>query len=161
MPAVEILATGPDIVKKGVRGIEPVIEGLIQQATREIHIIAYLITPSALGILEMLEQAAERGVRIVIVVNDLQSQNKAVVQKLTEISDEYPHVNIADFIGGRNRPLHAKILVADRKAAFVGSANLSWGGMFSNYEIGLLVQGKVAWKLSEIADRLASKYMRK
>lgn len=53
-------------------------------------------------------------------------------------------------------PLHAKVLVADRKSAVVGSANLSWGGMVTNNEVALLVQDNSAWTLASLIDRLAS-----
>jgi phosphatidylserine/phosphatidylglycerophosphate/cardiolipin synthase-like enzyme len=52
--------------------------------------------------------------------------------------------------------LHAKVIVADRKKAILGSANFSWGGMSSHYEIGVLLEGKDAWTLSELVDEIAS-----
>ena len=51
--------------------------------------------------------------------------------------------------------LHAKVIVADRKKAILGSANFSWGGMSSHYEIGVLVEGKDARTLSELVDEIA------
>jgi len=66
-------------------------------------------------------------------------------------------VVVYDFTDPEKRQLHAKIIVADRKKAIVGSANLSWGGMYSNYEIGLLIEGEAAWKLAEIVDTLGIK----
>jgi phosphatidylserine/phosphatidylglycerophosphate/cardiolipin synthase-like enzyme len=38
----------------------------------------------------------------------------------------------------------------------VGSANFTWGGLYANYEVGLLVEGDIAWKLAEIVDSLAN-----
>jgi len=51
--------------------------------------------------------------------------------------------------------LHAKVIVADRKKAILGSANFSWGGMSSHYEIGVLIEGKDARTLSELVDEIA------
>lgn len=50
MNKVQILATGFEFMKEGIRGIEPVIEELINSAQEEIHIMAYIFTPSALCI---------------------------------------------------------------------------------------------------------------
>ena len=35
--------------------------------------------------------------------------------------------------------LHAKVIVVDRKEAFIGSANISRKAMNDNYEIGMLI----------------------
>lgn len=76
MSMVQILAKGPELIKNGARGIEPVIEELINSSEKEIHIMAYIFTPSALHILHLLDQAAERGVRITVVVNRKDSQDE-------------------------------------------------------------------------------------
>jgi len=151
---VEILATGPELIGKGIRGIEPVIEEIIRQADSEIHLMAYLVTPSAMRILELLDEAAERGVKITMVVNNLNSQDATIVSALNSMSKKYRHVKVFNFNDPEGRQLHAKVIVADRKKAIVGSANLSWGGMYSNYEIGLLIEGEPAWQLAAIVDFL-------
>jgi cardiolipin synthase len=52
--------------------------------------------------------------------------------------------------------LHAKALIIDRKKAIIGSANLSWGGMFSNHEIAVLLEGKEMWSLASLLELLAN-----
>ncbi len=157
MTKVQILVTGSRLISEGVRAIEPVLEEIITQAEKEIHIMAYMITPSALPILSLIEKVAARGVRVTILVNNFQSQNPVIVSKLSAIEGEFPHVKIFDFTDLENGQLHAKVIVADRRSAIIGSANLSWGGMFSNYEVGLLVEGDAAWKLAEIIDTLCAR----
>jgi len=151
---VEILVTGPRLVGKGVRGIEPVIEEIISEASSEIHVVAYLLTPSALRIIGLLGRAAERGVRVTMIINDLKSQHPRIVTELRSLSRRFPHFRVISFTGPRGEQLHAKVIVADRKRAVVGSANLSWGGMYSNYEIGLLIEGEPAWELAKIVESL-------
>ncbi len=56
----------------------------------------------------------------------------------------------------QNQMLHAKVIVADRKKAVLGSANFSWGGMSAHYEIGVLLEGKDAWTLSKLVDEVAN-----
>jgi phosphatidylserine/phosphatidylglycerophosphate/cardiolipin synthase-like enzyme len=81
----------------------------------------------------------------------IELQSLFVYSALSEIS---PNVRVFDFNRGKKQ-LHAKVLVVDRKKAIVGSANFSWGGMYSNYEVGLLIEGEPAWKLAEIIDCLS------
>jgi phosphatidylserine/phosphatidylglycerophosphate/cardiolipin synthase-like enzyme len=156
MTKVEILGTGPEFVRKGIRGVEPVVEETISGATREIQIMSYVFTSSAVRILDLIEQVARRGINVCMIVNDLQSQDAIIKSKLRAIAKDLPHVRIFNFQNPEKRQLHAKIVVVDRKKAIVGSANFSWGGMFGNYEVGLLVEGDSAWKLGEIVDSLSA-----
>lgn len=153
MSEIEVLATGPQFVKSGTRGIEPVIEELITGASDEIQITAYVFTVKARHILELLEKAAEKGIKITMVVNNLEEQHGMIKTKLRELAGKYRHVKIVDFARSHdNQELHAKLVVVDRKKAVVGSANFSWSGMYGNCEIGLLVTGKHAWELAKVID---------
>jgi cardiolipin synthase len=156
MNAIEILATGPELIKEGLRGIEPVMEEIIISATSEIKILAYLFTPQAVHFLDLLRNAADRGIKITMILNSLESQHEIIRNELNLLASRYPHVKIINFSGKRNQQLHAKIIIADRKRAVVGSANFSWGGMYANYEVGLFVEGEIAWKLADIVDHLST-----
>ncbi len=154
MNDIEILVTGLKIMKGGIRGTEPVVEEIIKNANNEIQLVAYLFTPSATHILELIKKAAERGVNIIFVINDIESQNEIIRNELKEIANKYSHFKLYNFKDPQNKPLHAKIVIADRKKALVGSANFSWSGMYANYEIGVLINGKSAWKLAQVVDSL-------
>ncbi len=156
MKNVQILATGPELIKEGIRGIEPVIQEIISQAQNEIHLTAYLITPQAASILDMLEMAAGRGVKITIVINCLESQDDKIKTRLKKLNERFSHVKIINFCDSEGRQLHAKVIICDRKKAVIGSANLSWGGMVTNYEVGVLVEGEPAWRLAQLIDFFVS-----
>jgi phosphatidylserine/phosphatidylglycerophosphate/cardiolipin synthase-like enzyme len=156
MTEVEILATGQELFSKGVRGFEPVMEETVKNAQKEIQVVAYLMTRQALKLLDLLEGAAERGIRVTLIVNRISGQDSTIVARLAKISSRYGHFKVLNFTDKKGRQLHAKIVVVDRKRALVGSANFSWGGMFSNYEIGLAIQGRAAWKLAAVVDDLAT-----
>lgn len=47
-----------------------------------------------------------------------------------------------------------KVIVIDIKKSVVESANFSWCGMYSNYEVGLLIGGEPVWQLAAIIDSL-------
>jgi cardiolipin synthase len=150
---VEILATGERFIGKGFRAIEPSIEELIKSAKNEIQIATFLFKDTARPVLDLLRAAAERGVKLTIAVNQLKEQPKEIVQRLGELGREYPHVRIVDFVGVGGI-LHAKVLVADRKVAIVGSANFTWHGFVTNHELAVLVRGQPAWDLASLLDRL-------
>jgi cardiolipin synthase len=40
--------------------------------------------------------------------------------------------------------LHAKVICADERIAVIGSSNLSFRGLVSNYELGVVVRGEPA-----------------
>ena len=153
MKDVEIVATGPELISQGYRAIEPAIEEMLRGAQGWIHIMSFVFRPSAMNILDFLETAAQKGVNIKIVINRLERQDSGVKSKLKFLKLSYPEsVTLANFNDPNNRQLHAKVLVIDRKIAFVGSANLSWRGMTSNYEIGIIVHDSGAWQLANLID---------
>ncbi len=156
MTTAQILATGPEFIGKGVRGIEPVIEDMITQAEKELQLVAYVFTPSARGIFLLLNRAAERGVRVTVVVNCKDSQHPEVRAWLDSVSSQFPSVRVVDFCEPGGRQLHAKLIISDRRRAVIGSANFSWGGMVGNYEFGVLLEGEPAWKLAELVDSFVS-----
>jgi phosphatidylserine/phosphatidylglycerophosphate/cardiolipin synthase-like enzyme len=125
MTSVELLATGPELIKKGIRGFEPVLEESIIEANTEIHIMAYIFTSRALHILDLLEKAAERGIKIKMIINDLNSQETTIKSRFKNLSQKFSHVEIFDFRDPQGRQLHAKIIVIDRKKTIVSSANFS------------------------------------
>lgn len=154
MNEVRFLATGQKFIKEGVRGTEPVIEELIKDAEKEIQILAYVISQHAKKMLELLENALSRGVRVTLVINNFQSQEREIRDRLSSLSREFEHMKVVSFEDQDGGELHAKVLVMDRKKAVIGSANFSWHGMKKNYEVGVIVEGESVWKLAKLIDDL-------
>ena len=154
---IQILVTGSRFTGRGFRAIEPVMEELIQSAREEIHIAAYLCTPSATGLLGLLEDALERGVRVTAIIDNLAQQPREVSAKLQLMAARFSDMRLRNFCspGGH---LHAKVLVTDRKAAVMGSANLTWGGLVANHELALLISGDTAWHLASLLDALVPEW---
>lgn len=154
MNTASILATGKDILIDGVRGTESAIRDIIRGADSEIHIMAYVISKHATWLLDDLQDALERGITTTMVINCLQTQDPPVRDLLREWNRAHPHFALCDY-DVKGRSVHAKAVVADRNLAVIGSANFSWHGMAANCEIGVLLEGKEAWLLSKIVDRVA------
>src|SRR4029078_5451194 len=127
------------------------IEEIIQHAQSEIHIMSYVLAPAAFHIVSLLEKAAERKVKVTLVINRLDLQERLVMNRLYSIEKKYPSFfRLVDFHDGNQSQLHAKVIVVDRKNAVIGSANLSWGGMVNNYEIGVYIEGPEAWTMAHL-----------
>lgn len=156
MTEVQILATGPEFIGEGVRGTGQVVEELITEAKNEIQILAYLFTKSG-KVISLLEKSLRKGIKVSIVINDMENQDVEVKTKLRELSSEFSNLKVIDFHRNSGEQLHAKVVVIDRKKAVVGSANFSWSGLTRNYEVGVLLSGEAAWKLGKIVDDLTTK----
>ena len=157
MSHVQIIGTGLEFIKSGIRGTESVIEEIIQNAKYEIQIMAFVFTSRSINILQLLERKAEEGVIITIIINNLNEQEPKIIDFLKYLTVRFsPYVTITDFNNGTSRQLHAKVVVVDRSRAVIGSANLTWSGMVNNYELGVLVDGSAARKIGSIIDGLVS-----
>lgn len=154
MTRVTLLATGERLVGRGVRAFNPVLEEMLRSAGREIQIAIYRVDVSALSLLDILEQAARRGVQILIILSAVNEQPESIRRKLLHLGG-LPGVRVVDFRSEEGDLLHAKAIVVDRQRAILGSANLTWGGLVRNYEIGILLEGPEAWEIARLLDILA------
>ena len=129
MTRVEILSTHPDILKLGVRSTERSMLELIYGAKDELQIISYAITTGANKVLTAIGEALSRGVKLTFVINGNEELSQRIVASLNSLKDKYNHSKIYVFNSGENVDLHAKIMVADRKLAIIGSSNLTSRGL--------------------------------
>ena len=153
---IQVLVTGSRFTGRGFRAIEPVMGELIRSAQEEIHIAAYVLTPSALSLLGLIEGALKRGVRVTAIINNLEQQPHGVTARLQMMAESFSHMRLSSISSREGGQLHAKVLVADRKVAVMGSANLTWGGLVTNHELALLISGDAAWHLASLIDILMS-----
>ena len=147
--------TGTDILVDGVRGTESTIRDIVTGVRSELHVMAYVMSRHATWLLDDIQNALDRGITTTLVINRLQAQDFVIRNRLCRWSRSYPHFMLRSYDKG-DKSVHAKVVVADRNIAVVGSANFSWHGMATNYEVGVLLEGKEAWTLSKIVDRLAA-----
>jgi len=157
MATITLLATGERLVGKGVRAFNPVLEEVLRTAEREIQIAVYRMDTSAMHLLNILEEAVRRGIRILVVVNAVEDQPPEIRRKLQELK-RWQGTRVVDFQSNTGSLLHAKAVVVDRRRAILGSANLTWGGLVQNHEIGILVEGPEAWEIACLLDALAGPF---
>jgi phosphatidylserine/phosphatidylglycerophosphate/cardiolipin synthase-like enzyme len=136
----------------GVGSIESSMERIFREARLEILLTSFAISNATDLLLEWFEAALVRGVLIRLVINRIQEQPAEVVGRLHSLYCSYPHFYLYSFEDEYD--LHAKIIVADRKLALVGSSNMSRRGLLNNHELALLVEGNSAEQIAFAFDRL-------
>lgn len=140
----------------GVRSVDSAIEDLITHAMEEFQIVAYAVGTGGLRVLSMIEDRLAAGVRTTFLVNRLETQDADVRDALERLAREYPHFQLCNVTPtSPEEDLHAKILVADRSRALIGSANLSYRGLIRNHELTLLVDGPPAGSVAACLDKLS------
>lgn len=153
---ISVIVTGTTWMGSGIGSIETAMEKLFREAKQEIIISVYSISTAYDLIFEWMENALSRGVLVKVIVNRLSEQRVEVVRKLENISSNYPHFHLFEFISDTETDLHAKVILADRKVAIVGSSNLSSRGFKTNHEMALVVEGDVSGEVAKALDKLFS-----
>jgi cardiolipin synthase len=140
----------------GTGSIDTALSDLVNSARHELIILAYAMSDGASDLLELIRQRLSAGVRVTMVVDRMADQHGQVPERLCQLAAGYGSLfRLYDFAGAdQHAHLHAKVVVADRARALVGSANLSWHGLVTNHELGVLVEGPSVSELALATDRL-------
>lgn len=119
-----------------------VLRELIAGATEELIVLGYEI--SDVDIIGALAERASLGVAIDLLVDGVQTP-------VERLAGAWPagagRARVwTTGLDDRGRPfrLHAKALIADGRRCMLGSANLTYSGLHTNLELGVLLEGSVA-----------------
>lgn len=151
---MQVVVTGLAWMGSGTGSIEAAIERIFREAEHEILITSYAISNATDLVLEWFEATLARGVLIRLVINRINEQPADVISRLENLFRRYNHFYLYSFEDEQEYDLHAKIIVADRRLALVGSSNLSRRGLLNNHELALLVEGSLAEQIALSIDRL-------
>lgn len=160
---VSVVTTGLGWLGSGAGAIERTLTELIETAERELVLAVYAMSPGPARIWDALEQAIDGGISCTLIVDRLESQARDVREHLLTVRDRHPATfKILDFVGETDHDhLHAKIAVADRRRALVGSANLTAHGMLLAHELAVHIDGPVAEEIAVRIDMLGrSRFVR-
>lgn len=161
----EILVTGLGWLGGTHRSLAIVLQDVIDRAQQSLDITAYSITGEADEVLAAINDKAAQGVTVRMIIDNLEADQddeksktrkarlRTVLREMMRINPQtlriwnFPHES-------NNDGLHAKVLVADRSHAVIGSANLSFRGFQGAHELGVLVHGETARQTSKCIDKL-------
>lgn len=140
----------------GIGSIETSMEKLFREAKHEVLITSYAISEAADVVIDWMGNSLSKGIVIRFAVNKFAEQPHEVASRLSTLNREFPHFHLYDFKGSNVEDLHAKVIVADRQFAIVGSSNLSRRGLLTNHELALIVEGQNAEIIAGALDKLFS-----
>jgi hypothetical protein len=153
---VSVVTTGLGWLGGGAGAIERALTRLIDTASHDLVLAVYAMSPGSARVWDALERAIDGGITCTLVIDRLDSQDSAMRDRLRVLRERHlTTFHVFDFIGETSRDhLHAKALVADRRLAVVGSANLTAHGMLLAHELALLIDGPAAEEIAARIDML-------
>ncbi len=149
-----VVTNEPDIVQTAValfeadwtRGAEPAPGPLVVSPTNARDALLTLVREARVSldlyaevlrdpeVLDALAAAAERGIRVRIIV----SPSADFAAEMEELAASGVDIRLS-----RSLYIHAKLIVADDERAFIGSQNLSATSLDQNRELGIIVDDPV------------------
>jgi cardiolipin synthase len=146
--STELVWTGPDANLFPVRRTEQVLLDIINSAQETLFIVSFVLV-NIPTVEDAIEKAVKRGVDVCML---LESEDKeasssffSTIKRLhTNIPKIklyiWPRENRESTQGGFAR-VHAKCAVADKRQAFITSANLTSAALDKNIEMGIRIEG--------------------
>jgi putative cardiolipin synthase len=162
-----LIADSPDKIlkKQNVRKFikQTQLFPYIAAAQQEILIFTPYLVPTQTGI-QHLKELRNRGIRIILFTNSLATTDVPIVhsayiryrKKLLELGVELyelkqvPYLRTlfkqrskgSTLLNIQKESLHAKIMVFDRKAFYIGSMNIDPRSVYENTELGLVIESE-------------------
>lgn len=133
------------------------LESLVANVKAELHIVSPYITEAGTELITNgVKTSTRRPLITVHVLTDLNPlsvcQGSCDPQAILELIRAFPRTRVLHL-----PRVHAKILVADRAAAIIGSANLTAGGIQDNYEYSIKVSSpRIASRIAEDVEEYSS-----
>jgi phosphatidylserine/phosphatidylglycerophosphate/cardiolipin synthase-like enzyme len=151
----ELVVTFPGSDAITARQTLHVVRQMIAGAAKDILIAGYAITDAG-GVLTQIAEAAKRGVHVVLVCSDWKDKNGKTAAMLT--AEQWPtgaprpvvyeYLNDSPVTAG----MHLKCLLVDGADLLVGSANFTYPGLNTNFEMGVRVNGSAARAARAVFD---------
>jgi putative cardiolipin synthase len=160
----------PEAAKPTIDGVVRLVE-IVEQAKREVLILNAYVIPGE-RMLEIFQEATDRGVRVRLLTNSLASNDvpavtakykkyrKPLLEAGVELYEFRAHPEIqqgiidTEAVTARFAGFHTKAAVVDREIVYVGSLNLDPRSIQLNTEMGMIVTSPdLAEEVARIAER--------
>jgi hypothetical protein len=160
---VHVAATLPGgadaVLPLGVRSSPTTFTGIANEATTRLVLAMPFMDAAALRVFEsMAAICAHRHAHLVVVSRPSADRRVGGLAALAQRQGAMD-VEVLLPVDRRNEDrelLHAKVALADDKVAYVGSANLTWGGMASTVEAGVILRGPCVDQIVAFVEHLLS-----
>jgi len=150
---VNIVATLPVATDDFASTRDSIID-LVRYAGTQLIVLGFGLTDGKLR--EEMIGAAGRGVSIMVVGERSRGDLLVFARGWPATVPPATFLQLVEPPAGKSALMHAKVIIADRIKALVGSANFSSGGMKTNMELGFLVEGPVVERLCTVVEHLHS-----
>jgi phosphatidylserine/phosphatidylglycerophosphate/cardiolipin synthase-like enzyme len=156
-------ASMPPSLRNAFGDLDQLLRDVAVSAKSSLIIVApYLSAVGIRGLMNSVAVAAQAGAAVKLITGDLDadgSRNRQAVREL--LTGEYGtviHQHLRVLTNSPSFPalLHAKLVIADGRRGYLGSANVSWRGMESNLEIGVELPAQQASVLEALFTFLES-----
>ena len=137
-----------------------------KKAEKRLVIMTPFLDEEGLGvIINLFQQVKSKDVEKVLIVRS-KRKVKVLLEKLREkietlYDDVDLNINVHEYLfrteeKGKTaiETFHAKIIVADNVAAYIGSSNMTWASLSRSMEMGAYVHGQQARTVANIVDSI-------
>ena len=155
--------TGPATESVPLRRTEQVLCEIIDGAKENLLIVSF-VAYKAEDVLSAIKRALKKNIRVIMVLEtEKESGGKVSFDQAAQFKKDLPALELYTWplekrekdARGNHGAIHAKCCVADKKVAFVSSANLTDFALELNMEMGLLVHGgNIALAITEHFEEL-------
>jgi phosphatidylserine/phosphatidylglycerophosphate/cardiolipin synthase-like enzyme len=158
-PRVEIASTQPQR-GVGIRTTGGVARDIVGGACERLLVVGYSVTadPALAGLaaktVSAMGRAAARGVTVTAILHRDEPNREAILKAWPGSSPRPKFYTWPDQPGDAMAKMHAKVLVADGRDAFVTSANLTHHGFVGNVEMGARIIGRPAKAIAGVFEQL-------
>lgn len=143
----ELVVTFPGSGSISARHTLNIVRQMITSAKNEILVAGFAITEAG-GVLGQLAEASKRGVRVILICSDWQSKNGQTAARTTHKlwPKGVPQPTIHEYKNdtAETAGMHIKSLLVDGCNMLIGSANFTFPGLNTNFEMGVRIKGQVA-----------------
>jgi len=141
----------------------PVLRQLVIEAQRRLVIVSPFLDSGFVALEPALERFLHAGGTILLITRDLLdpgTDNARVVNALRRRCGSPPNLMTVSW-EEEGLGLHIKAVIADSRLAYVGSANLTRGGMGSHAELGVRLEGPAVRGIERLLEILADELRRR
>lgn len=140
--SVEIVSTTPVSFRTKNRKTYPVLKEMISSAQKNITLTGYSISDHFDDLLDLIHLKSKQGIEVELFLNNF-NETKHIFKDINISKRSFFKVySYSGIDGDEMASLHAKTMIVDEDKVFISSANLSYHGMVSNIEIGVMIDSK-------------------